>query len=128
MDVTPFVGVWIETRPPPHLREDKESHPSWVCGLKLDIVYPSEEVVYVPPFVGVWIETLPLLDSQGAYTVTPFVGVWIETAVKSFLISSHIASHPSWVCGLKQFLISHNLIIFKSHPSWVCGLKLLLNR
>ena len=33
--VTPFVGVWIET-----LKEefkqlsDKESHPSWVCGLK----------------------------------------------------------------------------------------------
>ncbi len=38
--VTPFVGVWIET-----VVEDGEvaahvkSHPSWVCGLKLNIIH-----------------------------------------------------------------------------------------
>ena len=57
-DVTPFVGVWIETRKPVHLLVrlivtpfvgvwietslantylgSVESHPSWVCGLKLE--------------------------------------------------------------------------------------------
>ena len=34
--VTPFVGVWIETRFSRFCCEAlKESHPSWVCGLKL---------------------------------------------------------------------------------------------
>ena len=34
-----------------------QSHPSWVCGLKLaDYIYcPTDE--QVTPFVGVWIET-----------------------------------------------------------------------
>ena len=33
--VTPCVGVWIETI---HIKDSvyvKESHPAWVCGLKL---------------------------------------------------------------------------------------------
>lgn len=36
---------------------------------------------------------------------------------------SAIASHPTWVCGLKlylEFLILNRLL---SHPTWVCGLK-----
>ena len=33
--VTPFVGVWIETTQSARLQHNKESHPSWVCGLKL---------------------------------------------------------------------------------------------
>ena len=32
-------------------------------------------------------------------------------------------SHPSWVCGLKQFRINLNKKRKQSHPSWVCGLK-----
>ena len=34
-----------------------ESHPSWVCGLKLEGHYEDMKVYYVTPFVGVWIET-----------------------------------------------------------------------
>ena len=34
-NVTPFVGVWIETLNNPLSKLDTESHPSWVCGLKL---------------------------------------------------------------------------------------------
>ena len=39
----------------------------------------------------------------------------------SYLLN--MQSHPSWVCGLKQYrtLIKNNPS--KSHPSWVCGLK-----
>ena len=34
--VTPFVGVWIETKIKKNLQMTAKSHPSWVCGLKLD--------------------------------------------------------------------------------------------
>ena len=81
--VTPFVGVWIETLLFSCDRESWQgSHPSWVCGLKH--YKPADE-----PFLA---------------KVTPFVGVWIETfafcmpAIRSM-------SHPSWVCGLKQVLV-----------------------
>ena len=37
--VTPFVGVWIETQIKQKQYEaENASHPSWVCGLKLQIV------------------------------------------------------------------------------------------
>ena len=58
INVTPFVGVWIET-----------------------LAQPSSNVISsVTPFVGVWIETRnkQLLD-EADKAVTPFVGVWIET-------------------------------------------------
>ena len=32
--VTPCVGVWIETVKPGRLQDEFESHPAWVCGLK----------------------------------------------------------------------------------------------
>ena len=35
---------------------DIESHPAWVCGLKLCIL-PVRMVMLVTPCVGVWIET-----------------------------------------------------------------------
>ena len=80
-NVTPFVGVWIETPGGEAWYMDRLSHPSWVCGLKLSSAfYCSNKERRVTPFVGVWIETqtdsLGILDFQ----VTPFVGVWIETA------------------------------------------------
>ena len=34
-----------------------QSHPSWVCGLKLDVVAVFGQPLEVTPFVGVWIET-----------------------------------------------------------------------
>ena len=57
---------------------DIESHPAWVCGLKLS-EFCIQTNMDVTPCVGVWIETvlpmaLPLLSE-----VTPCVGVWIET-------------------------------------------------
>ena len=33
--VTPFVGVWIETKSGGRVTQKVMSHPSWVCGLKL---------------------------------------------------------------------------------------------
>ena len=59
--VTPFVGVWIET-------------PS-----KAEKVLKKE----VTPFVGVWIETSDWFQRCWIQAVTPFVGVWIETHCSS---------------------------------------------
>lgn len=36
---------------------------------------------------------------------------------------SAIASHPTWVCGLKLLLGNIIGILPMSHPTWVCGLK-----
>ena len=56
--VTPHVGVWIET-----------------LGLTVQQVPPA-----VTPHVGVWIETrIPCTLHTRCQTVTPHVGVWIET-------------------------------------------------
>ena len=96
--------------------------------------------------MGVWIETVIINTGIKYYVVTPFVGVWIETA-KLLQLLGYGKSHPSWVCGLKLFLIGttenafqvtpfvgvwietnrnrkHHCIC-QSHPSWVCGLKLI---
>ena len=58
---------------------DIESHPAWVCGLKLGVAVRDQQEILVTPCVGVWIETIPLGD-----------------------ILSHYGSHPAWVCGLKR--------------------------
>ena len=91
---------------------DIESHPAWVCGLKLRTgSHPQSALSHtlrgcvdwnfmpdylndlkfnqVTPCVGVWIETE---NQQKPYTtlwVTPCVGVWIETEniLYDFLLS-----------------------------------------
>ena len=40
--VTPFVGVWIETRIQSITSMTRTSHPSWVCGLKRDGKLPEK--------------------------------------------------------------------------------------
>ena len=54
--VTPCVGVWIETEESASYHTESKSHPAWVCGLKLSMVL---EIMLseVTPCVGVWIET-----------------------------------------------------------------------
>ena len=39
---------------------DIESHPAWVCGLKLWILCDDTPCLWVTPCVGVWIETICL--------------------------------------------------------------------
>ena len=77
--VTPFVGVWIETKSSLNLRYPFQSHPSWVCGLKLRKEATHPQQIPVTPFVGVWIETQTAVIETHEQYVTPFVGVWIET-------------------------------------------------
>ncbi len=57
LDVTPYVGVWIETFKTRSLVSITLSLLMWECGLKpLHIVYLREQPL-VTPYVGVWIET-----------------------------------------------------------------------
>ena len=80
--VTPCVGVWIETSVLDNRVHGGESHPAWVCGLKL--LLPGGE--------------------KGVQAVTPCVGVWIETLDLAVFYLDHHQSHPAWVCGLKLII------------------------
>ena len=55
-EVTPYVGVWIETYDAVMYDESPESHPTWVCGLKPLLSF-FLRLGKVTPYVGVWIET-----------------------------------------------------------------------
>ena len=93
-DVTPYVGVWIETKSGHTLTYDcgghtlrgcvdwnnvigKKrcgvwSHPTWVCGLKLSNLPLMRMASKVTPYVGVWIETpwyLLYLFLPGSHTL-----------------------------------------------------------
>ena len=80
---------------------DIESHPAWVCGLKLSNSSFTSIRTSVTPCVGVWIETTPLTEERSSETVTPCVGVWIETKNPTDARDLGL-SHPAWVCGLKR--------------------------
>ena len=55
--VTPYAGVWIETRVAYHCRHARP----------------------VTPYAGVWIETCRKNKLVMILPVTPYAGVWIET-------------------------------------------------
>ena len=81
----------------------RQSHPAWVCGLKLKKVSGATEDG-VTPCVGVWIETEMAVRMDITRLVTPCVGVWIETD-KGVDAIKEAKSHPAWVCGLKHYLL-----------------------
>ena len=56
----------------------RRSHPSWVCGLKQDILYyiHSGKMSHPSWVCGLKLCKKDILVNLG---VTPFVGVWIET-------------------------------------------------
>ena len=60
--VTPYAGVWIETRSNVPLTR-----------------FPA-----VTPYAGVWIETSVFDVEVLALSVTPYAGVWIETVPASY--------------------------------------------
>ena len=98
------------------------SHPSWVCGLKRRRPQHLEVVNRSHPSWVCGLKQYQVLALPLQAKVTPFVGVWIETRTIG-LRPSAAASHPSWVCGLKHSLRAPSFARSKSHPSWVCGLK-----
>ena len=79
---------------------DIESHPTWVCGLKLLCAQSFKILTLSHP---TWVCGLKhTYNIRVLYRdcVTPYVGVWIET-VMCGLKHDNPMSHPTWVCGLK---------------------------
>ena len=125
--VAPFMGVWIEIeagKEKLHLAGSRtlhgcvdwnvgvqyndpflfESHPSWVCGLKLG---PSRQC----------------RQKVSRRTLHGCVD-WND--IGDMRNMEREMSHPSWVCGLKCTNTRHYRDSKQgSHPSWVCGLKLI---
>ena len=94
-DVTPYVGVWIETESWIRGRTTARSLLMWECGLKR-------------------VEPVYQLNATG---VTPYVGVWIETPEALEKVSNEL-SLLMWECGLKHpsFTV---LLVFRGHS--LCG-------
>ena len=120
--VTPCVGVWIETSFCSFGWLGFESHPAWVCGLKLSMVleimlnelsHPAWVCGLKRHSVVIWLSTKShtlrgCVDwnrtkspSRRLSDVTPCVGVWIETSTWPLTDRMLKRSHPAWVCGLK---------------------------
>ena len=102
--VTPCVGVWIET----HYTNNLSS------------------ILFVTPCVGVWIETIACNSSIFSYRSHPawVCGLKLPEAWNTYFF---VKSHPAWVCGLKLYNLIERTAIAESHPAWVCGLKHILN-
>ena len=99
--VTPYVGVWIETK-----------------GIKLD-----RNPDHVTPYVGVWIETIFTQWCWSVWRVTPYVGVWIETGLK-YLTLKRLLSHS--LCGSvdwNPWTYADCCQAEESLLMWECGLK-----
>ena len=79
LNVTPFVGVWIETDKGFYLAFSGGVTPFVGVWIETDICLSMQAKDYVTPFVGVWIETIYERKRKNGGIVTPFVGVWIET-------------------------------------------------
>ena len=73
MQVAPYVGAWIETRPAVHPTSPFQSHPTWVRGLK-----------------------------HFAIVFLKFgISRTLRGCVDDCYFGTHV-SHPTWVRGLKQ--------------------------
>ena len=97
------MGVWIETSVLDNWVHGGESHPAWVCGLKLFGINHRSTSLWSHP---AWV--CGLKPIQHRYSMI------------------HTQSHPAWVCGLKLRRSTDSITSKRrSHPAWVCGLKLI---
>ena len=99
------------------------SHPSWVRGLKLIGKINTKNEYCVAPLVGAWIETKLAQQQFEMQKVAPLVGAWIETFT-SYIQNVHSAVAPLVGAWIETMIIQRLKAIGKSHPSWVRGLKL----
>ena len=100
-----------------------KSHPSWVCGLKLlcNILSLIDESHTLRGCVDWNMKRMAFCLTSSSHTLRGCVDWNLPEGLRG---ESPTSSHPSWVCGLKQWYWYQHSVIFRSHPSWVCGLKL----
>ena len=96
------MGAWIETYIGFLKISLDRSHPTWVRGLKHNLVFICFVFGEVAPYVGAWIETVVEELKQARAQVAPYVGAWIETRRYGGCQLSQ-RSHPTWVRGLKLY-------------------------
>ena len=92
-------------------RGRRQSHPSWVCGLKPNSTICNSNRLLCHTLRGCVDWNLTSYTRSLVICVTPFVGVWIETAEWLIRTGKQQKSHPSWVCGLKldaRRLLAHH--------------------
>ena len=94
--VTPCMGVWIETHLQVYGDGQQESHPVWVCGLKLGCTALAAGLTWSHPVWVCGLKRHRLRSTRWLY--------W---------------SHPVWVCGLKlQSAVGHVLV--SGHTLYGC--------
>ena len=79
LKVAPYVGAWIETDAECQLFPSRESHPTWVRGLKRKNNRINSCTIVSHP---TWVRGLKhVLDDHvlRVHEVAPYVGAWIET-------------------------------------------------
>ena len=62
------------------------SHPAWVCGLKPTKKYPTSYLFLSHPAWVCGLKLSPCSPTKPLSRVTPCVGVWIETRLMSILV------------------------------------------
>ena len=82
-EVTPYVGVWIET----------------TNGVEV------MELLSVTPYVGVWIETNTIAQKTADSLSHPTWVCGLKPCYWQIAIPGN-KSHPTWVCGLKHYLFA----------------------
>ena len=121
--VAPFMGAWIETFiGRSSFLPGLKSHPSWVRGLKHNLLDTSKLKRVVAPFMGAWIETIFIGFTFPFDAVAPFMGAWIETLLQS-VIDSHLMVAPFMGAWIETQRRENHVESRLSHPSWVRGLK-----
>jgi len=78
-----------------------ESHSSWVRGLKFTWLKGAQSRTFVALFMGAWIEISAFLGCAFIALVALFMGAWIEMPLWPTSAMTRMASHSSWVRGLK---------------------------
>ena len=81
---------------------DIESHPTWVCGLKLPVTWYGRHAVVSHP---TWVCGLKLpkaIAARSESLVTPYVGVWIETSMAQYSAISKMVTPCVGIYGLEH--------------------------
>ena len=104
-------------------RSIRQSHPTWVRGLKLNRNPPDPLRNYVAPYVGAWIETLVGDEVVLHQLVAPYVGAWIETYFNAQIQQEQAKVAPYVGAWIETDYRPVTRCYRPSHPTWVRGLK-----
>ena len=99
-NVTPHMGVWIETLWVYKIEVKNMSRPTWACGLKLNIKAIKWNRQASRPTWACGLKLYFFSHFLNLSMVTPHMGVWIET-LTVLPMASRVSSRPTWACGLK---------------------------